>query len=138
MTATRAWIIYTITRLGSFVVPFVVIMLILPDWEWNWVVGIVAGVLVSASISQIFLAKPRAVMAEQLAARRAKDGDQRTAADVEEDALLDEYEAARDEPNETAESAESIASAESTEAESTVTADHLDTSDDAEPSDQAR
>ncbi len=95
MTATRAWIIYTITRLGSFVVPFVAIMLILPDWQWNWLVGIVVGAVVSASISQIFLSKPRAVMAEQMAARRAEKVDPRAPIDIEEDALLDEYEAAQ-------------------------------------------
>lgn len=95
MTATRAWIIYALTRLGSFVVPFVAIMLILPDWQWNWLVGIVVGAVVSASISQIFLSKHRAVMAEQMAARRAEKVDHRAPIDIEEDALLDEYEAAQ-------------------------------------------
>lgn len=95
MTATRAWIIYTLTRLGSFVVPFVAIMLILPDWQWNWLVGIAVGAVVSSSISQIFLSKHRAVMAEQLAARRAEKVDHRAPIDIEEDALLDEYEAAQ-------------------------------------------
>lgn len=95
MTATRAWIIYTLTRLGSFVVPFVAIMLILPDWQWNWLVGIAVGAVVSASISQIFLSKHRAVMAEQIAARRAEKVDHRAPIDIEEDALLDEYEAAQ-------------------------------------------
>lgn len=94
MTATRAWIIYTVTRLGSFAVPFVVIMLILPDWQWNWLVGVAVGAVVSASVSQIFLAKPRAVMAEQMAARRDENVDHRTPTDMEEDALIDEYEAA--------------------------------------------
>ncbi len=95
MTATRAWIIYTLTRLGSFVVPFVAIMLILPDWQWNWLVGIAVGAVVSSSISQIFLSKHRAVMAEQIAARRAEKVDHRAPIDIEEDALLDEYEAAQ-------------------------------------------
>ena len=82
MTATRAWIIYTLTRLGSFVVPFVAIMLILPDWQWNWLVGIAVGAVAFSSNTQI-------------SARRAEKVDHRAPIDIEEDALLDEYEAAQ-------------------------------------------
>lgn len=91
MSTTRAWVIYSIVRLLSFIVPFAIVMLVLPGWEWAWLVGLVVATICGLAISEIFLVRPRQVIADSLARRRAERlaADPRRALDREEDALLD-------------------------------------------------
>mgnify|MGYP003604959236 CR=1 FL=1 len=35
MNSKRAWLVYTVIRLLAFAVPFAVVMLALPDWQWT-------------------------------------------------------------------------------------------------------
>lgn len=91
MSTTRAWVIYSIVRFLSFIVPFAIVMLVLPGWEWAWLVGLVVATICGLAISEIFLVRPRQVIADSLARRRAERlaADPRRALDREEDALLD-------------------------------------------------
>ncbi|NLT25981.1 MAG: DUF4229 domain-containing protein, partial [Microbacteriaceae bacterium] len=97
MDLSRAWIIYVAVRLVSFVVPFALVMLALPGWEWNWLLGAVFGALASQAISVIALRPHRERIAQGLAERRAAEErprETRRAIDLEEDADLDAHEAA--------------------------------------------
>lgn len=93
MTPTRAWIIYALIRLAAFAVPFVVVMLVMPDFEYNWLVGALVGVAVGLAVSEIFLRDERIAIGEQLeerrAAREASRAERRSALDLEEDADVD-------------------------------------------------
>lgn len=82
---SRAWLVYTVVRLLAFLVPFGVIMLTLPGWQWNWTLGAAVGAVVSALVSFIFLTPQRDAMAAGMAARRPKPKD-RSADELAEDA----------------------------------------------------
>lgn len=92
MRTSRAWTIYVIVRVLAFIVPFGIVMLVLPTWQWNWLVGVIVGAIVSLAISQIFLYRERHALAESLQERaetKAAQKDQRRPIDVEEDADID-------------------------------------------------
>ncbi|KAB1644952.1 DUF4229 domain-containing protein [Gulosibacter chungangensis] len=92
MKTSRAWTIYILVRVLAFIVPFGIVMLVLPTWQWNWLVGVIVGAIVSLAISQIFLYRERFAVAESLQERaesRAAQKDQRRPIDVEEDADID-------------------------------------------------
>ena len=64
----RAWLLYTIARVGIFVALFLVLFLLLgPTWWW---VAAIAAALMGAAISFLALNRLRADAAAQLAARR--------------------------------------------------------------------
>ena len=90
MTPTRAWITYALLRLAAFAVPFVIVMLVLPDFRFNWVIGGVVGVAVGLAVSEIFLRRQRIAIGEQLEQRReqrdATRAERRSALEREEDA----------------------------------------------------
>ncbi|MBN6778595.1 DUF4229 domain-containing protein [Pseudoclavibacter alba] len=92
MTSTRAWISYTIVRLLAFALPCAGIMLALPTWEWNWLLGVGVGALVSALVSYLFLRKQRQAMTAGMIARReAKHAsDVRGEDELAEDEALDD------------------------------------------------
>lgn len=92
MKTSRAWTTYILVRILAFIVPFGIIMLVLPGWQWNWLVGVVVGAIVSLTISQIFLYRERFAVADSLKERaEAKEArrDERRPIDIEEDADLD-------------------------------------------------
>lgn len=94
MDLTRAWVTYVVVRLLAFVVPFALVMLALPGWQWNWLLGAVFGALASQSISVIALRPHRERIAQGLAERRAAEErprETRRAIDLEEDADLDAH-----------------------------------------------
>lgn len=88
MNSKRAWLVYTVIRLLAFAVPFAVVMLALPAWQWNWLAGAAIGAIVSACISVIFLRGTRQQMGADLQ-RLSERKDSRTADDKDEDAALD-------------------------------------------------
>lgn len=88
MNSKRAWLVYTVIRLLAFAVPFAVVMLALPDWQWNWLAGAAVGAIISACISVIFLRGTRQQMGADLQ-RLSERKDARTADDKDEDAALD-------------------------------------------------
>lgn len=88
MNSKRAWLVYTVIRLLAFAVPFAVVMLALPDWQWNWLAGAAVGAIISACISVIFLRGTRQQMGADLQ-RLSERKDSRTADDKDEDAALD-------------------------------------------------
>lgn len=88
MNSKRAWLVYTVIRLLAFAVPFAVVMLALPDWQWNWLAGAAVGAIISACISVIFLRGTRQQMGADLQ-RLSERKDSRTADDTDEDAALD-------------------------------------------------
>ena len=90
MTPTRAWITYAIIRLAAFAIPFVIVLLLLPNFEYNWAVAAVVGAVVGLAVSEIFLHNQRIAIGEQLAERQNDKRDRRRAIDFEEDADLDE------------------------------------------------
>ncbi|RRJ86018.1 DUF4229 domain-containing protein [Gulosibacter macacae] len=91
MRTSSAWITYTVVRLLAFAIPFIVIMLVLPAWQWNWLTGLIAGTVISLAVSEIFLRKQKIAIGEAIEQRRAgrADRDRRPAVDIEEDADLD-------------------------------------------------
>lgn len=91
MHSKRAWIVYTVVRVLAFAVPFAIVMLGFPAWQWNWLAGAIVGAVVSLAVSYIFLRRERTRMSEDLAEARARR-DQRMQLDKEEDAALDEAE----------------------------------------------
>ncbi|WP_424466054.1 DUF4229 domain-containing protein [Pseudoclavibacter helvolus] len=94
MNSKRAWLVYTVIRLLAFAVPFAVVMLALPDWQWNWLAGAAVGAIISACISVIFLRGTRQQMGADLQ-RLSERKDARTADDKDEDAALDSSEGAQ-------------------------------------------
>lgn len=88
MNSKRAWLVYTVIRLLAFAVPFAVVMLALPDWQWNWLAGAAVGAIISACISVIFLRGTRQQMGADLQ-RLSERKDSRTTDDKDEDAALD-------------------------------------------------
>lgn len=88
MKTSRAWIIYTIVRLLSFVVPFVIVMLLLPGWQWNWLVAMIVATIVGIVVSMIFLRSER--MAIGGAIMEQREGRVVGMDAKAEDALLDE------------------------------------------------
>ena len=101
MDLTRAWITYVVVRVVAFVVPFAAVMLALPGWQWNWLLGAVFGALASQALSVIALRPQRERIAQGLAERRAAEDrprDTRRAVDLEEDADLDAHEPVEGEP----------------------------------------
>lgn len=91
MNSKRAWLVYTVIRLLAFAVPFAVVMLALPAWQWNWLAGAAVGAIISACISVIFLRGTRQQMGADLQ-RLSERKDARTADDKDEDAALDSSE----------------------------------------------
>lgn len=92
MKTSRAWTVYALVRVLAFIVPFGIIMLVLPSWQWNWLVGVIVGAIVSLAVSQIFLYRERHTMADSLRERaeeKAANVDQRRPIDLEEDADLE-------------------------------------------------
>ncbi|WP_271986475.1 DUF4229 domain-containing protein [Pseudoclavibacter terrae] len=88
MNSKRAWLVYSVIRLLAFAVPFAVVMLALPAWQWNWLAGALVGAVISACISVIFLRGTRQQMGDDLQ-RLTERKDARTADDKDEDAALD-------------------------------------------------
>ncbi|SJM55996.1 DUF4229 domain-containing protein [Gulosibacter sp. 10] len=97
MNTSRAWVIYTIVRVLAFIVPFAIIMLVLPGWQWNWLVGLVVATIVNLSVTEIFLHEHRTMIAKSFQdrqeARERGRIDTRRPIDVEEDEILDAQEA---------------------------------------------
>lgn len=93
MTSTRAWISYTIIRLLAFALPCAGVMLALPAWEWNWLLGVAVGAVVSVLVSYLFLRKQReAITAGMIARREAKLKNARGEDEIAEDEVLDSAE----------------------------------------------
>ncbi|WP_371029819.1 DUF4229 domain-containing protein [Pseudoclavibacter sp. JSM 162008] len=88
MNSKRAWLVYSVIRLLAFAVPFAVVMLALPAWQWNWLAGALIGAVISACISVIFLRGTRQQMGDDLQ-RLTERKDARTADDKDEDVALD-------------------------------------------------
>lgn len=90
-TSSSAWITYTVVRLLAFALPCAAVMLALPQWEWNWALGVAVGALVSLLVSYVFLRRQRDAMARGLAAARAPK-DARSADEIAEDEAVDQAE----------------------------------------------
>ncbi|PPF42888.1 hypothetical protein C5B85_15045 [Pseudoclavibacter sp. AY1F1] len=118
MNSKRAWLVYTVIRLLAFAVPFAVVMLALPAWQWNWLAGAAVGAIISACISVIFLRGTRQQMGADLQ-RLSERKDSRTADDKDEDAALDSSEDATLDSSEKTTAEEPSAEADSSEAELT-------------------
>lgn len=105
MKTSRAWIIYTVVRLLAFAVPFVLIMLLLPTVQWNWLIAVVVASVIGFAVSLLFLRSERLAIGGAIMQQR----EGRVAgADAEaEDALLDEQ--AHGQPDAVAESDEPAA-----------------------------
>lgn len=88
MDSKRAWIGYSVIRVLAFFVPFVIVMVAFPTWQYNWLVGVILGTIVGVAVSYIFLRRQRMRMVQDLADLRARK-DKRSALDREEDALID-------------------------------------------------
>ncbi|MGO1543938.1 MAG: hypothetical protein ACTHXA_06320 [Gulosibacter sp.] len=92
MKTSRAWTVYILVRVLAFIVPFGIIMLVLPTWQWNWLVGVIVGAIVSLTISQIFLYREQieigGAIQERAEARKARANERRPI-DIEEDADID-------------------------------------------------
>ncbi|PPF73976.1 DUF4229 domain-containing protein [Pseudoclavibacter sp. Z016] len=88
MNSKRAWLVYSVIRLLAFAIPFAVVMLALPAWQWSWLAGALVGAIISACISVIFLRGTRQKMGDDLQ-RLSERKDARTADDKLEDAALD-------------------------------------------------
>ncbi|VXB62832.1 DUF4229 domain-containing protein [Pseudoclavibacter sp. 8L] len=88
MNSKRAWLVYSVIRLLAFAIPFAVVMLALPTWQWSWLAGALVGAIISACISVIFLRGTRQKMGDDLQ-RLSERKDARTADDKLEDAALD-------------------------------------------------
>lgn len=88
MEHKRSWVAYVVVRVLSFAVPFAIVMLALPAWQYNWLVGLVAGTLVGLCVSYIFLQRQRQQMGSDLAGLRERR-DLRTADERAEDELVD-------------------------------------------------
>ena len=90
MKSRNAWIVYTLLRLAFFVVPFALLMILLPlggmgTWPTIFIsVGVAA--LISVSLSVIFLARSREAAAESIYEWRNRE---RTADDLVEDEAVD-------------------------------------------------
>jgi hypothetical protein len=66
----RAWVIYSIVRVGLFLALFALLYLLKVEW---WVAAIAAAII-ALCISYIFLGRLRGRVAEEVAARRAAAG----------------------------------------------------------------
>jgi hypothetical protein len=90
MKTSRAWIIYTVVRLLAFAVPFVLVMLLLPTVQWNWLIAVVIASIIGFAVSLLFLRSERLAIGGAIMQQR--EG-RVVGADAEaEDALLDEQE----------------------------------------------
>lgn len=131
MDSKRAWWGYIVVRLLAFVVPFALVMVALPGWEFNWLLAVVVGSIVGLAVSYLFLHRQRAQIAGDLATMRERR-DQRTAADREEDEALEAAEhddSAEDDDDEAA--AETAADGDDDAADDSTDADaSADTDDD--------
>jgi len=79
----RAWIVYTLVRVGIFVAILALLLLLLgPQWWW---IAAIAAALMAVAISFLALDRLRTAAAEQLAAARAARGagDDERAEDVD-------------------------------------------------------
>lgn len=90
MKSRNAWIVYTLLRLAFFVVPFALLMILLPlGGMGTWptiLISVGVAALISVSLSVIFLARPREAAAESIYEWRNRD---RTADDVVEDEAIE-------------------------------------------------
>lgn len=82
MKPRTAWIVYSLSRLTFFAVPFAALMLI----GWPWWLAAVVSTLAAVSLSIIFLSKQREVASASVHEWRNRE---RTADDIAEDAALD-------------------------------------------------
>ena len=134
MNSKRAWLVYTVIRLLAFAVPFAVVMLALPDWQWNWLAGAAVGAIISACISVIFLRGTRQQMGADLQ-RLSERKDSRTADDKDEDAALDTTEkVSPTEAEETEAEQTSVEPIEATKTDADADADATDADPSEEPS----
>ncbi len=62
----RAWVLYSVVRLGIFAAAFGLLYWLLPDFWW---LAAICAALISLSISYIFLARLREKVTRDLAAR---------------------------------------------------------------------
>ena len=83
MTTRKAWILYTVIRLGLFALAYLAVWLLGGRW---WLAAILAA-LVSAALSILFLDNLRSKASEGFARWRHRD---RTEDDIVEDDLIDE------------------------------------------------
>lgn len=88
MESKRAWAVYTVIRVLAFALPFALVMVALPTWQWNWLLGAILGSVVGLAVSYIFLRRQRDAIAGDLAAMKERR-DTRMVLDKEEDAALD-------------------------------------------------
>ncbi|UQN14597.1 DUF4229 domain-containing protein [Gulosibacter sp. ACHW.36C] len=136
MKTSRAWIIYTVVRLLAFAVPFMLVMLLLPTVQWNWLIAVVVASVIGFLVSLLFLRSERLAIGGAIMQQR--EG-RVVGADAEaEDAVLDEQE--HEQSDEVAESeapaddAEAATASESDATpETTEAADLEETDDPGEP-----
>lgn len=134
MNSKRAWLVYTVIRLLAFAVPFAVVMLALPAWQWNWLAGAAVGAIISACISVIFLRGTRQQMGADLQ-RLSERKDSRTADDKDEDAALDTTEkVSPTEAEETEAEQTAVEPSEATKTDADADADATDADPSEEPS----
>lgn len=70
----RPWILYSVLRVGLFLVLFGVIYALTAQvWSFAWVIAAVAAALLSFCISYIFFGRLRTRVAEEFAARRPRE-----------------------------------------------------------------
>jgi L-lactate permease len=86
--SSRAWIVYSVIRLGTFAVALAILLLM--NVMWPWVAALVAAVI-SLCVSYIFLRGPRNRVAGDIHARRF--GEQHDVDNEIENAALDRIEA---------------------------------------------
>lgn len=88
MKTSRAWIVYTIIRLLAFVVPFVIVMLLLPTLQWNWLFAVIVASVVGFVVSLLFLRRERMAIGGSIMEQR-EQGSKRGKDAAAEDELLD-------------------------------------------------
>ncbi len=68
----KAWILYTVARIGVFIVACIVLWLLLGDlWAHWWWLGVLFAGIIAFCISYIFFGKLKAQVVADLAARAA-------------------------------------------------------------------
>lgn len=94
MKSSRAWVVYSIIRLGIFVIPLVALLLLQVT---PWIAAILAAII-GLCISYIFFRGPRDKVAADIYARR--HGEQHDLDNEVENAALDRIEADKSERTE--------------------------------------
>lgn len=67
MSAGKAWIVYTLVRLLSILIPFGVLVAV----GVHWIIALVLGTIIGLCVSYLFLRRQRLAMATALANRTA-------------------------------------------------------------------